>query len=168
MARKPPIGRSIGSLVPQVTKKALEKFGFPAAAILTDWHQIVGPSLAAFTAPERLRWPKQHENAEDEGATGATLVLRVEGPRALELQHRIPQLIERINAHFGFLAITEIRILQAPLVKPRAAAKPSPLSPQARLAIPAAEVPDDRLRDVLERMGAQVRQNQSTKDRRDP
>ena len=165
LARKPPIGRSLGSLLPQVTKKAMEKFGFPAAAILTDWPQIVGPETASFTAPERLRWPKQHEGADEPNSDGATLVLRVEGPRALEVQHRIAQLMERINAHFGFRAITEIRLLQAPLSRPRVAPKLRPVDPKARLPIPAAEIPDERLRDVLERLGEQVRQNQPPKAR---
>jgi len=165
VSRRPPIGRSVGSLVPQVAKKAMEAYGFPAAAVLTDWPQIAGPELAAYTAPERLRWPRHSDDDEEPGSEGATLVLRVEGPRALELQHRIPQLIERINAHFGFLAITAIRILQAPLSRPRAVPKPPAVDPKARLPIPATEVADERLRDVLERMGAQVRQNQPPKPR---
>lgn len=143
----------------------MEAYGFPAAAVLTDWPQIAGPELAAYTAPERLRWPKRPDGGDEPGGEGATLVLRVEGPRALELQHRIPQLIERVNAHFGFLAITGIRILQAPLSRSRAAPKRPALDPKARVPIPPAEVPDERLRDVLERMGAQVRQNQPPKPR---
>jgi len=165
LARRPPLGRSIGSLVPQVTKKALEKFGFPAAAILTDWPQIVGKDLAAYTAPDRLRWPKPGENGDEEKShEGATLVLRAEGPRALEVQHRIPQLIERINAHFGFQAITGIRILQAPIARKAETSSAKPLDPNARIAIPASEVPDERLRDLLERMGAQVRKNSLPKE----
>lgn len=164
MARKPPIGRSIGSLVPKVAQKALEKFGFPAAAILTDWPMIAGTDVAAYTAPERLRWPNRPAPEADadvdvpwHGAEGATLQLRVEGPRALELQHKIPQLIERINAHFGFRAITEIRILQAPLSKPKKATNRVQSDVAPRVPITATEISDDRLRDVLERLGGQVR-----------
>lgn len=162
MASRPPIGRSVGSLLPQLTKKALEHFGFPAAAILTDWGIIAGADLAAYTAPERLRWPKTAGNGgdDDAGANGATLILRVEGPRALEVQHRIPQLIERINRHFGFLAITDIRILQAPLAKVRQTASRQPAKAAPPLAIAAAEVADDRLRNALEQLGGEVRRNQ--------
>lgn len=162
MARKPLIGRSIGSLLPQVTQKALEKYGFPAAAVLTDWPQIVGPELASYTAPERLRWPKGQDLQGDDGATsaeGATLVLRVEGPRALEVQHMIGQLIERINAHFGFLAVTEIRILQAPIVRSRGTPLRKTPQPTPRVPIAATEVPDERLRQALERLGGQVRRS---------
>lgn len=170
MARKTPIGRSVGSFVPKVTQKALEKFGFPAAAILTDWPMIVGAEVAAYTAPERLRWPNRpapEADSDDQepwhGAEGATLQLRVEGPRALELQHRIPQLIERINAHFGFRAITDIRILQAPVSKPKRPNVRRQAGPPPRVAIPAAEVTDDQLRDVLERLGGNVKQHPPVK-----
>lgn len=158
MARRPPIGRSIGSLVPQVAKKALEHFGFHAAAILTDWPSIAGIELATYTAPERLRWPKRVDGGDNAAAseTGATLVLRVEGPRALEIQHRIPQLIERINSHFGFLAVTDIRILQAPLTKAPNRSALKPLGPAPRAAIATAEVADDRLRGALEQLGGEV------------
>ena len=74
MSRRPPIGRSVGSLVPQVAKKAMEAYGFPAAAVLTDWPQIAGPELAAYTAPERLRWPRHSDDDEEPGSEGATLV----------------------------------------------------------------------------------------------
>ena len=154
------IGRSIGSFVPALTRTAVEKFGFPQAAILTDWPAIVGADLASYTAPERLRWPRGAEGARDEdnpwnGAEGATLILRVEGPRVLEIQHRTEQLIERVNAYFGFRAVIDVRLMQAPLSKARKAAalkKQAPVVP-----IPNAEVADDRLRDVLERLGGNVR-----------
>jgi hypothetical protein len=159
LAHKSPIGRTVGSLLPQVTKKALEKFGFPAAAVLTDWPGIVGADIASYTAPERLRWPRHNESEDRSVSDGATLLVRVEGPRALELQHQIPQLIERINSHFGFRAITEIRFLQAPLCSRPLETKPCPLDPNSRVTIAAAEVQDERLRDVLERLGAQVSHN---------
>ena len=52
---------------------------------------------------------------DDRGRPGATLVLRVDGPRAIEVQYQSTQIIERINAHFGYRAVSEIRFLQAPL-----------------------------------------------------
>ena len=104
------------SFTPRLTRPAFEKYGFPAAALLTDWSAIAGPALASYTAPERLKWPRQPEAPEaSRGQPAATLVLRVEGPRAIELQHRLPQLIERVNSYFGFRAVAQIRIYQAPL-----------------------------------------------------
>jgi hypothetical protein len=157
---KKPVGRTVGSFVPQLTRTALEKFGFPAAAILTDWPAIAGADLAAYTAPERLRWPQragEPDSGENSwnGAEGATLVLRVEGPRVLEMQHRTEQLIERVNSYFGFRAVIAVRLIQAPLNKPkRMTAPPRQQAPIAPLST--AEVADDGLRDVLERLGGNI------------
>ena len=108
--------KSVGEFVPKLMRPTFEKFGFPAAAILTDWAAIAGPELAAFTAPERLKWPRRELISEStEKKTGATLILRVAGARALDVEHMRPQLIERINAAFGYRAVYEIKVLQAPL-----------------------------------------------------
>lgn len=160
MQIKKPVGRSIGSFVPALTRTAVEKFGFPQAAILTDWPAIVGADLASYTAPERLRWPRGAGAQRDEdnpwnGAEGATLILRVEGPRVLEIQHRAEQLIERVNAYFGFRAVIGLRLVQAPLSKPLKQPAPKKQAPVLRVA--ASEVADERLRDVLERLGGNVR-----------
>ena len=109
-----------GAFTPRLTRPAFEKYGFPAAALLTDWAAIAGADLASYTSPERLKWPRQPDAPEDaRGQPAATLVLRVEGPRAIELQHRLPQLIERINSYFGFRAVAQIRLYQAPLERGR-------------------------------------------------
>jgi hypothetical protein len=112
--------RAVGSFVPKLTHKAFEKYGFAAAALITDWAVIVGKDVAAYTAPERLKWPRGVDIADDveedaQGRPGATLIVRVEPARALDVQYRTQQLIERINGHFGYRAVAELRILQAPL-----------------------------------------------------
>ncbi len=107
---------AIGSFVPDVTRKAFEKHGFPAGRLAADWTAIVGPALAHFTRPEKIKWPRPVEDAEETEAAGATLVLRVDGARALEVQYRAAQIMEKINGFLGYRAITEIRLVQAPIV----------------------------------------------------
>ena len=147
--------RTVGEFVPALMRPAFEKFGFPAAAILTEWPAIAGPELAAFTAPERLKWPRK--TADDwvgEDHKGATLILRVNGPRALELEHCRETLIERINAAFGYRAVTAIRILQAPLPRPKAS-KPAALPDAPPILNEAfADLPEDRLKQALARMAS--------------
>jgi hypothetical protein len=114
--------KAVGSFVPGLTRKSFEKYGFSTATLLTDWALIAGQDIASFSLPERLKWPRNveafEETAEDRrGRPGATLVLRVDGPRAIELQYQTGQIIERINAHFGYRAVSEIRFIQAPLPK---------------------------------------------------
>lgn len=146
--------RAIGSYVPKLTHKAFEKYGFAAAALITDWAVIVGKDVASYTAPERLKWPRGvdfcDEGEDNAGRPGATLIVRVEPARALDVQYRAHQLIERINGHFGYRAVAELRILQAPL--PQRPASTAPSLPRASLPAAApdlAGISDERLRKAL-------------------
>lgn len=121
--------KAVGSFVPGLTRKSFEKYGFSTATLLTDWTIIAGRDLASFTLPERLKWPRNVEAFEEtsddaRGRPGATLVLRVDGPRAIEVQYQTGQIIERINAHFGYKAVSDIRFIQAPLSNRPALAEP--------------------------------------------
>ena len=148
--------RAVGSFVPQLTKKAFQKFGFSAATMLTNWAEIVGGETALYTRPERLKWPRNIEIYGDSSGdtdghsgvrqcrSGATLVLRVEPARALDVQYQGRQLMDRINAYFGYRAISEIRILQAPIASslPKSSTKPErPVQPICDK--PATNLPSD-------------------------
>lgn len=148
--------KSVGEFVPALMRPAFEKYGFPAAAILTDWAAIAGNELAAYTAPERLKWPrKQSSDTGGEAQVGATLILRVDGPRALEVEHMRPRLIERINASFGYRAVADIRVLQAPLLR-RDAPKKRATPPASTSTAVFADLTDARVKDALARIAAGI------------
>jgi hypothetical protein len=155
--------KALGSFLPRLTRKAFEKYGFSAATLVTDWAAIAGKELAAFTAPERLKWPRGVERSEDEteaarnkGRPGATLVLRVDPARALDIQYNARQIIERINAYFGYAAVAELRILQAPVAAPcREKREPRPIP--MPLTNEVAGITDAALREALGRLGAGIR-----------
>lgn len=143
--RRPYIpAKAVGQFVPSLTKKAFEKHGFATASLLTEWPRIVGDAIAAYTSPERLKWPRGVETfgetgADGGGRPGATLLLRVDPARALDIEYRGRQVLERINAFFGYRAVAELRILQAPLEAQSAPRRPAePVAPAARPQPPAA------------------------------
>jgi hypothetical protein len=110
--------KAVGSYVPGLTRKAFERFGFSTAALITDWEKIAGTRIAAYTEPQRLRWPRpQGEDAPEavEGRPGATLVLKVDPARALDAEYAAPQIVDRINAYFGYRAVAALRLVQAPV-----------------------------------------------------
>ena len=154
--------KTVGSFLPRLTRKAFEKYGFSAASLITDWPAIAGRELAAYTAPERLKWPRGVERADEEapaaerGRPGATLVLRVDGARALDVQYNARQIIERINAYFGYAAIAELRIVQAPVTAPHPEQRTPRLAPEP-LTREVAGITDAALRDALARLGAGIR-----------
>jgi hypothetical protein len=158
--------RSVGEFLPSLMRPAFEKYGFSSAAILTDWAALAGPELAAYTAPERLKWPRQKPGEEGKGSaqqTGATLVLRVVGARALEVEHRRPQIIERLNASFGYRAVAEIRLVQAPLEKREIRAVRT-CQPAPKHAAGLESIGEERLRSAIARLasGIEARQDRTS------
>jgi hypothetical protein len=149
--------RALGAYIPKLTRKAFEKYGFSAAALLTDWALIVGEETASYAAPERLKWPRSVAVREDveagaEGRPGATLLLRVDPARALDVQYKARQILERINGYFGYRAVAELRILQAPLERPAAATAPHPLVAPPCEAPELSGIADERLRAALAKL----------------
>ena len=61
----------------------------------------------------------------------ATLVLRVEGPAAIEIQHLSGLIIERVNRFFGWQAIDRLALRQAPLTRRGKPKSRPPLDPAA-------------------------------------
>jgi hypothetical protein len=158
--RKIPVSaRAVGSYVPRLTKTVMQKFGFSTAALLTDWSQIVGPDLARYTRPMKLKWPRTPADAldvEQAGRPGATLYLQVDGARALDVQYKARQIVDRINSYFGYRAVADMRIEQTPApalekaALPRQVLSAAPAKPRASVDLGA--VADDRLRAALDRL----------------
>jgi hypothetical protein len=155
--------RPIGAYAARALDPSARARGFATTALLSEWPAIVGAELAEFTMPDRLVWPRRREDTEEPSPKkswrpeGAVLVLRVEGPRAIEVQHRSGQILERVNAYFGYRAIAEMRILQAPVARktPRRPAAEPPVDPDV---LPAsASLEDGGLRAALLRLGTNTR-----------
>jgi hypothetical protein len=144
--------RAISRELPDVTRSALAKRGFAAARVIADWAEIVGAALAASSVPERL--------VRARGADSATLVVRVSPGAALELQHAIPQVIERVNGYFGFRAVDRLRLVQGPVATRKKPAAPTltPLTPAAEQALETTLAPlaNSPLHDSLAKLGRAV------------
>jgi len=155
VARYVPV-KAVGTFVPALTRKAFEKYGFAAATLVTDWPQIAGADLASYSVPERLKWPRSPANAEaasadGEGRPGGTLMLRVDPARALDVEYRSRQIVERINAYFGYRAVAELRLIQAPV---EAREKPQPTA--SRAGAPGPGQSADPLAEALARLEKRV------------
>jgi hypothetical protein len=163
LARSSVWARPIGAYAARALDPAARARGFATVGLLSDWLAIVGAELAQFTMPDKVVWPKLRDDTEPSSPQkthrieGAVLVLRVEGPRAIEVQHRSGQILERVNSYFGYRAVAEMRILQAPVARKaaRPAAQPQAIDPEA---LPeSAEIEDQGLRGALLRLGSAAR-----------
>ncbi len=149
--------RAVGAYLPKLTRKAFETFGFSTAALLTDWATIVGAEIAGCSVPERIKWPRAAAVADDaepeaRGRSAATLMLRVDPARALDVEYKGQQILERINAYFGYRAVAELRLLQAPLTAAKVAEVPRREAPLPCESPELAGIADDQLRGALQRL----------------
>jgi hypothetical protein len=146
--------RSLRDLLGKVVADSFAKQGFASAELVTRWADIVGPEIAAHSEPLKMLWPQP---AEGEDAEPGTLVLRVEGPEAIEVQHLASVICERVNRFLGWRAVGRIALRQAPLrrAERKAVAAPDPAA-AARVAATLTEVADEDLRQALARLGAAI------------
>jgi len=146
----------LSQLVGQTIADAFARQGFASTGVVTHWPEIVGAEIADHAEPMRMVWPRR---VHDDDPEPATLVLRVEGPVALEIQHLSGIIIERVNRFFGFRAVGRIQIRQAPLVRREPKKAPPAPDPEvvARLAAGMTDIGDEALRDALARLGASVK-----------
>ncbi|WP_296706851.1 DciA family protein [Rhodoblastus sp.] len=138
---------------------ALAKQGFGESSLILHWDDIVGERVAACSEPIKLQWPpRPAKRPPDAAIEPATLVLRVSGAMALEIQHMAPILIERVNSHLGWRAVGKLAIRQGPLSKTNRPARVAPPDPQALAEAEKATkgVEDEDLRRALARLGARA------------
>jgi hypothetical protein len=95
--------------LPALTKLAFRNTlggrGFAEAGLITEWASIVGADVARMSRPVQLAF-RQGERK------GGVVTVECGGAAALELQHLKPQILDRINSHFGYAAVAELRFKQ--------------------------------------------------------
>lgn len=147
------------SLLQTQIRKTSETRGFAQSRLLTHWSEIAGYDIAAISRPVDVRYGR--------GGFGATLTLLTTGANAPILEMQKEKLREKVNAVYGYNAISKVRITQTAATgfsegqvsfdhRPKAAADetPAPILPEAQQL--AGGVHDDGLRAALERLATNV------------
>ena len=148
------------SLLSSQIRTASESRGFAQSRLLTQWSEIAGADTAAIAHPVEVGYGR--------GGMGATLTLLTTGANAPILEMQKEQLRTRVNAVYGYNAISRIRITQtaatgfaegkvafAHKTKPTAPKQPNPALRQKATEV-AQPVSDDGLRAALARLGENV------------
>ena len=159
MAKPGPISaKPLSVLLGDVFSDAYARQGFAARELVTRWAEIAGPEISAHSEPLKIQWPRPVEGQPQEPAT---LVLRVEGPMALEIQHASDVILERVNRFFGWSAVGRLALRQGPLSRrERPAASSAPDAAKvAEVAETLSAVEDEELRAALARLGASIKRN---------
>lgn len=150
--------RPAGALVSRDIGRVAESRGFAVSRLLTHWDEIAGPEIAARARPVKVGYGRS-------GGLGATLTLLVRGADAPMVQVDIPRIIERVNATYGYAAVSRIRLVQtaptgfaesqAGYEPPRQAPRPDPAVERAAHQV-ADGVRDPELRAALETLARNV------------
>lgn len=114
----------VSDLLPKFLDPIYARKGMASSALTASWPELAGPMFADCTLIETIQWPHQRDNGSP-SYQGGVLVVRVDGPQAIYLQHEERQIIERVNQFFGFHAITRIKIVQAPIARKAKPEKPT-------------------------------------------
>jgi hypothetical protein len=160
-----PFAKPLRETVQKLIGKTFAQRGFASAELVTRWAEIAGPDIAAHSEPLKIQWTRPvHAPSAPSSATGeggqepGTLVLRVEGPAAIEIQHEADVICARVNRFLGWRAVTRIALRQAPLRRgDRKAVRTLDAAVTAEIAASLPEMTDDDLRQALARLGAAVR-----------
>lgn len=141
-------------------RKASEGRGFAVTRLLTHWTEVAGEDLSKMTRPIRISYGR--------GGIGATLTLLVKGAMAPMIQAELPKLKDRVNAVYGYAAVSRIQLTQtAPTGfsegqadfdhSPKAVrAQELPAQAVEKAKAAASDVKDTELRLALSRMGAHI------------
>jgi hypothetical protein len=140
--------RAAGASLSRIVAPIVARHGGGILARLkSEWTAIVGVELAGACWPEVL-------------SRDGTLKLRVAPTKALEVQHRSPLVIERVNLFFGRPAVSRLALIQGPLplAAPAPRQPPLPLGPGEAAALDRelATVSSPELRAALNRLGRSV------------
>lgn len=148
-----------GALLGNRIQGASAKRGFAETRLLTRWAEIVGPDLAPIARPLKVSYARD--------GFGATLTLACDGARAPEVQMQTETIRQRVNACYGYNAISRVRLTQedgqgfaeaqAAFLGPKPDAEPS-IDPKitAEAAQVVSDVGDDSLRRALQMLGQNV------------
>lgn len=155
-----------GGLLKDQIRSAGESRGFAVARLLTHWAEIAGEDMARVTRPVKVGYGRE--------GFGASLTLLVTGAMAPMVEMQKEKLRERVNAAYGYAAISRILLTQTAergfaegqaqfMPAPAKAREPDPIV-KAHARETAAEVHDPDLRAALEAMAQNILTRRNPKE----
>ena len=149
--------KRLSTMIDPMIAPSAKARGFAIGRILSHWDDIVG-DVSSWCRPDAVSFPR-------DSRTDGTLRLQIASGRGPQAQAMSDVIIDRVNANFGYRAISRISLVQT-LSKPvhPVSAKPAPELNQTQHDI---WTLDDKLKDVkspelraaLRRLGSPVATN---------
>ena len=145
--------RQLSTMIePMVAPSARER-GFVISRIISHWRDIVG-DLSEWCRPANIQFPRGSRN-------NGTLKLQIASGRGPQAQAMTQQIIDAVNASFGYRAVDRITIVQnlAPANKLAETKKPTAISSEKNiwaLDEKLKNIKSPELRAALRRLGGPI------------
>ncbi len=94
--------RPFGNTLPRGLKGILKKNGYNYSEIISKWNILVGKEISNFCYPKSIKANRENKNG--------TLFVAVERGNEIYVEYSKKDIIEKINSHFGYKLINEIRL----------------------------------------------------------
>lgn len=155
-------------LLKERIRAAGESRGFAVTRLLTHWAEVAGAEIAGICRPVKMAYGRD--------GFGATLTLLTTGPHAPMLEMQKESIRTRVNACYGYNAVSRIRVTQtAPTgfaegqaaFAPATRAAPPPPDPAVvrRAAETADGITNTDLRNALEQLARNIYSRPKDKER---
>ena len=156
---KPPKTRAnkmkrLSTMIDPMIAPSARARGFAIGRIVSHWHDIVG-DMSSWCRPDAVSFPR-------DSRTNGTLRLQIASGRGPQAQAMSDFIIDRVNANFGYRAISKVSLVQT-LSTPAQTASPKAVSQLNQeqhdiwtLDDKLKDVKSPELRAVLRRLGSPV------------
>ena len=94
--------RSFGNTLPRGVKSLLRKNGYNYSEIISKWNSLVGKKISSCCFPKSIKMSRENKSG--------ILILSVERGDEIVAEYSKKEIINKINAYFGYKLIDQIRL----------------------------------------------------------
>ena len=153
--------RRLSTMIEPMVAPSANERGFAISRLISHWHDIVGDT-AAWCRPTDIHFPRGSRN-------NGTLKLQIASGRGPQAQAMSAQIIDQVNAAFGYQAVGRITLVQN---LPPSTPKTPPKKPATISDAPDIWTLDEKLRHIkspelraaLRRLGGPVGEDEGAKN----
>jgi hypothetical protein len=153
--------RRLSTMIEPMVAPSANERGFAISRLISHWHDIVGDT-AAWCRPTDIHFPRGSRN-------NGTLKLQIASGRGPQAQAMSAQIIDQVNAAFGYQAVGRITLVQnlppsTPKTPPKKPATISDAPDIWTLDEKLKHIKSPELRAALRRLGGPVGEDEGTKN----
>ena len=153
--------RRLSTMIEPMVAPSANERGFAISRLISHWHDIVGDT-AAWCRPADIHFPRGSRN-------NGTLKLQIASGRGPQAQAMSAQIIDQVNAAFGYQAVGRITLVQnlppsSPKTPPKKPATISDAPDVWTLDEKLKHIKSPELRAALRRLGGPVGEDEGAKN----